>query len=197
MRGCETGVATAWAAAGLIVAAPSAAAGGTAAEKEGKKPGGPPPLVVDEDAPALPGETAKKGPRDRPSPSAADNSACFVCHANFKEESLAASHAKAKVGCVGCHGESTAHRNDEDNVTPPDIMFAKTKIDAACQECHDSHDAPAAKVIARWQQRCPAKSNPKEIVCTDCHGEHQMQVRTVRWDKQTRKLLLSPSAKKN
>ena len=127
MRGCETGVATAWAAAGLIAAALLMAAVGTAAEKEGKQPGGPPPLVVDEDAPALPGETAKKDPRDRSSPSAADNSACFVCHANFKEESLAASHAKAKVGCVGCHGESTAHRNDEDNVTPPTSCLPKQR----------------------------------------------------------------------
>jgi hypothetical protein len=83
-----------------------------------------------------------------------------------------------------------AHRNDEANITPPDILYPSAKIDAACHQCHKAHDAPAAKVIKRWQERCPAKTNPKDILCTDCHGQHRLKLRTVRWDKETRKLLL-------
>ena len=98
-------------------------------------------------------------------------------------------HAKANVGCVKCHGQSVAHRNDEANVTPPEIMYSAAKIDAACRKCHDTHDAAATKVLARWQERCARRLDPKLIVCTDCHGEHRMKVRTVHWDKDTRKLL--------
>ena len=37
---------------------------------------------------------------------------------------MVAVHAKENVGCMKCHGASRAHRNDEDNVTAPDKMFA-------------------------------------------------------------------------
>jgi len=59
-----------------------------------------------------------------------------------------------------------------------------------CAECHEQHDAPARKVIERWQKRCPAKANPKEAVCTDCHYEHRLRSRTVVWDKKTGKLVV-------
>jgi nitrate/TMAO reductase-like tetraheme cytochrome c subunit len=68
-------------------------------------------------------------------------------------------------------------------------MYPAGKIDAACRGCHKSHNAPAAKVIVRWQQRCPAQTDPQEIRCTDCHGEHRLKLRTVRWNKETGKLL--------
>ncbi len=119
----------------------------------------------------------------------ADNQACFVCHANYDEEEMADQHAKANLGCVECHGQSLAHRNDENNITPPDRMFLKEAIDRDCIRCHDTHDAPARKVIARWQERSLGNRDPKEAVCTDCHGAHRLANRTVRWDKKTGKLL--------
>lgn len=120
----------------------------------------------------------------------ADNSACYVCHGNYDGEELALIHAKEDVSCIECHGESLAHRDDEDNVTPPDIMYPTDKIEEKCAECHDSHDVSAREVIVRWQERCPKKTNPKELVCTDCHGQHRLKLRTVRWDKKTRKLII-------
>lgn len=188
--------------AGLVVAAVVFTVGGPgrrelpltanvqAAEKEREKSAGPPPLVVDKTAPLLLDEPPEKDPVDAPLGPVADNSACHVCHTNYEEEPFAVSHAEADVGCVECHGKSYPHRNDEDNVTPPDVIFPPEKIKANCATCHDTHDAPAVEVIARWQQRCPAKSDPKTLLCTDCHGQHRLKLRTVRWDKTTRRLIL-------
>jgi hypothetical protein len=173
----------------LAVPASNLLSPAVAAEAEAPR-AGPPPLVVDPDAPLLleePGEMP-------PAPAAgrvADNQACYVCHANYEDEELAQWHAKADVGCMKCHGASLAHRNDENNTTPPDVMFPPGAIDKNCAECHDMHDAPAAKVIARWQERCPEKTNVKEIVCTDCHGRHRLDFRTVRWDRKTGELISS------
>jgi hypothetical protein len=44
-------------------------------------------------------------------------------------------------------------------------------------------------VITRWQQRCPEKRDVSQIVCTDCHGEHRLKNRTVRWNKTTGDLI--------
>ncbi|MHC4743278.1 MAG: multiheme c-type cytochrome, partial [Planctomycetota bacterium] len=55
----------------------------------------------------------------------ADNSRCYVCHMNFDGEGLSAMHAKHDVSCEDCHGASDEHCSDEDNITPPDKMFAK------------------------------------------------------------------------
>ena len=161
-----------------------------AAERDAEKPSAPPPLKVDQSAPLLldggPGKDAKKAAGT----GQADNAACFVCHGNYRGELLAGVHAQANVGCVKCHGDSFAHRSDENNVTPPDTMYAPAEIAPACAKCHDTHNAPAAKIIARWQEKCPAKTNPADLVCTDCHGEHRMKFRTVWWDKKTRKLVV-------
>ena len=96
----------------------------------------------------------------------ADNYYCYVCHANFEyEEPLAEVHVEAEVGCAECHGPSLAHRSDEDNVTPPDIIYRRSQVDVACVECHTRHEergAPADKPL------------PEDPVCTDCHGEHQI-----------------------
>ncbi len=126
----------------------------------------------------------------------ADNTACFVCHGNLEEEEMVVVHAREDVGCVDCHGPSNAHRDDEDNSTPPDVMFAPGDIGKKCAECHDDHNAPAREVIARWQARCPAKTNPEELVCTDCHGQHRLKFRTVWWDKKTRKLIVRKSGER-
>jgi formate-dependent nitrite reductase cytochrome c552 subunit len=163
-------------------------AGLVGAEKDNKK-SGPPPLKVDKGAPLLLDEAPKPGAGGKPSGPVADNQACHVCHTNYQEEPMAVSHAKANVGCVKCHGESLPHRNDEDNITPPDIIFPAGKIDAACKKCHENHDVAAAKVVARWQERCARRLDPSRVVCTDCHGEHRLKLRTVRWDKETRKLI--------
>ena len=40
-----------------------------------------------------------------------------------------------------------------------------------------------------FQARFPANTDPKKVVCTDCHGEHRLKVRSVSWDKGTGKLL--------
>lgn len=159
-------------------------------EKEGDS-GGLPPLEIDTDEPLLLEEPPLAGTSGSQPASrlVVDNQPCFVCHANYMAEPLAASHARENVGCVDCHGDSFAHRNDENNTTPPDLMYPERQIDRACRNCHKTHDAPATVVIARWQQRCPTKSNPETVVCTDCHGEHRLKLRTVRWDKNTGRLI--------
>jgi hypothetical protein len=146
---------------------------------------GPPPLSLD-------------GYRDEKLPTGRDdslglqeiNGGCYVCHGNYRNEALVQSHAKKKVGCVECHGNSIPHQVDEFHRTPPEKMYAPHNIDTMCRQCHVDHQASARKVIERWQQRCPAKTDPKAIVCTDCHFEHRLSSRTVVWDKKTGKLIL-------
>jgi hypothetical protein len=116
------------------------------------------------------------------------NENCFVCHGNYRGESLVVGHAKQKVGCVQCHGQSLAHQRDEDHRTPPETMYGRESVDAMCQACHQQHDVPAVKVLKRWQQRCPQKADPRQIVCTDCHGDHRLAARKVIWDRKSRKL---------
>lgn len=158
----------------------------------------PPPLKVDRSKPLLLEERKPPAePKKKPTGPVADNSACFVCHTNYQEESLASVHALEDVGCVRCHGASLAHRNDENNTTPPDKMYPAEAIDPACVECHDTHDAPARKVLARWKERCPEKTDFSRVVCTDCHGEHRLKLRTVRWDKKSGKLLAAGSSSGN
>ncbi len=143
-----------------------------------------PPLslegFLDEKLPEAPAEKPKMK---------ADNQSCYVCHDNYQEEELVVSHGVEDVGCIDCHGKSFAHRDDEDNITPPEVMYPRAKINACCQDCHDMHDVSATDVIARWQERDLSKLAPKELVCTDCHGSHRLKRRMVRWDKQTGKLL--------
>jgi hypothetical protein len=117
------------------------------------------------------------------------NENCFVCHGNYRSEPLVLGHAKEKVGCIKCHGLSLPHQRDEDHRTPPDNIYARETIDAMCRACHEDHDVPAVKVLKRWQERCPRKTEPKQVVCTDCHNEHRLTARSVVWDKKTRKLV--------
>lgn len=178
--------ATGWFFAGASLPCAKAGEPGPAATGESSRPK-PPPLsldgLLDEKLPeAKPTEKTQGKPK-------ADNFACYVCHGNYEGEELADIHAKEGYGCVKCHGESLAHRDDEDHLTPPDVMFPAEKIDPGCAECHDTHDAPAKKVIERWQQRCPQKSKPEQLVCTDCHGKHRLEKRVIRWDKTTGKII--------
>lgn len=102
----------------------------------------------------------------------ADNSRCFVCHINFVEDKLTSMHAKADIGCEHCHGASDAHCSDEDNITPPDIMYPAEKINSFCKSCHPD-----------------AKLGGDKKYCTDCHGEHRLSHRTRKWDKATGELI--------
>jgi len=172
---------------GFTAVSPAVAADSSPARSAGKA-GALPPLKVDRSAPLLLDEPAPKKPSKSKGP-VADNHSCFVCHANYQDESMAVVHAEANVGCMKCHGESIAHRNDENNITPPGTMYPAEKIDAACVACHETHDAPAKKVLALWMERSAKRLVPDEIVCTDCHGEHRLKLRTVRWDKRTGRLL--------
>ncbi|HEX42248.1 MAG TPA: hypothetical protein ENN81_09330, partial [Phycisphaerales bacterium] len=71
----------------------------------------PPALVVDMSAPLLLEEPVAT----RAGTSGAKNQACLVCHGNYASEQLALIHAKVDVTCSTCHGESVAHKNDENN----------------------------------------------------------------------------------
>ena len=117
------------------------------------------------------------------------NAACYVCHLTFVHEELSVVHKAEKVTCIECHGLSAGHANDEDiGATPPDVVYKRERIDAACRECHEGHDVSAAAVLARFFER---KLKPEPAaVCTDCHGQHRLKLRTVWWDKKTRKLII-------
>lgn len=100
----------------------------------------------------------------------ADNARCLVCHLNFKEEQLARRHQQAGIGCERCHGESSAHTSDEDNVTPPDIVYATRAVNPLCLKCHpEERLRPKHQAAALKQQHCTA-----------CHGKHRLPVRSQR-----------------
>jgi predicted CXXCH cytochrome family protein len=151
---------------------------------DGRALAGAPPLDIskylDEKLPEAPKDKVKLK---------VDNFACYVCHGNYDGEELVVSHGVEAIGCIDCHGKSYEHRNDEDNITPPDKMYPLESVDKMCGDCHDMHDAPARKVLEKWQERCPEKTNPKEIFCTDCHYQHRLERRTVRWNKKTGELI--------
>ncbi len=125
-------------------------------------------------------------PADKP-PDPADNSYCYVCHANYEQEEMTKEHVPFGVGCETCHGESDKHSGDEDGLTPPDIMFPREKINSACMaECHSRDDLVASG--NHDELFVDAKKTDK--TCTECHAEkHRLKVRTRIWDKATRKLL--------
>jgi hypothetical protein len=188
---------SAWIAAGVMVVMAFSFWFALAADESAGTARKPPPLKVDKTAPLLLEELPPGNELVDPEKPRADNSACFVCHSNFQDELIVTAHAKDDIGCIKCHGASVAHRNDEDNVTAPDKMFASVRIDKACRECHEDHNASARKVIKMFQTRFPAGTHPETVVCTDCHGEHRLKVRSVHWDKNTGKLLAhNPEAAK-
>ena len=116
----------------------------------------------------------------------ANNSRCHVCHINYEEEKFAIKHARNDISCETCHGESDAHCGDEDNITPPDIIFAKEKINPSCLHCHDAQMLKEHKV----HRKVLDGTATKKRYCTDCHGKtHRLKYRTRRWDKNTRKLI--------
>jgi len=110
----------------------------------------------------------------------ADNSRCFVCHINYIQEDIAVIHARADVGCAGCHGESDEHIADESwasggNGTPPDTMYPRPKINPFCMGCHTKDK------IDTEQHKPLFAANPAEKYCTDCHGNHRLADRKCKW----------------
>jgi hypothetical protein len=87
-----------------------------------------PPLLLDE--PPLLLDNGNDEELPPPEGPVADNSRCHVCHINYADEKLAVRHARANISCEQCHGTSDAHCSDEDNITPPDIMFPLQKINS-------------------------------------------------------------------
>ena len=142
-----------------------------------------PALVVDKNAPLLLDETSESEKVN--TEAEAKNATCYVCHANYGEESLAQSHAKNNIGCTNCHGESIAHKNDENHLTPPDRMYAADTIDQACQHCHTGHDVQPMEVVRRWRQHID--DTKSDIRCEKCHESHDVPAVDVirKWQKQT------------
>lgn len=126
-------------------------------------------------------------------PEPADNSYCYVCHRNFEKETLTRKHTPLGIGCEKCHGLSERHSSDEDGITPPQIMYSKAQILPFCLGCHptekimrvDSH--ASFRGMTKESKEKPVDGNV--VVCTDCHGEHSLKVRTRRWDKESGKLV--------
>ena len=130
----------------------------------------PAPLLLD-DAPVAPA---------RPEGSA-DNTRCEVCHLNLAQEDLAVTHARAGVGCAGCHGQSDAHIADESwasggNGTAPERMFPRPSIDAFCMGCH-----PKDKLLDVEDHKPALAEGAEAKVCVDCHGKHRIPLRRCRW----------------
>lgn len=122
------------------------------------------------------------------------NEFCSACHYGFDEEELAANHRKAGIGCERCHGESERHRSDEANVTPPEIMYPKDKINPTCMMCHPRHEIKHVKshdlFLAGADTIFDTDSDSPKLYCTTCHAKkHRINVRSVRWNKATGELL--------
>ena len=123
------------------------------------------------------------------------NQFCSACHYGFSDEELARTHEKAGIGCERCHGESERHRSDENNITPPEIMYPKTKINPTCMMCHPRHEI--SNIASHNELLSGAKTvfdsadeGSNQIYCTDCHArQHRINVRTIRWNKETGELI--------
>jgi hypothetical protein len=123
------------------------------------------------------------------------NQFCSACHYGFMDEELARTHERAGIGCERCHGESDRHRSDENNATPPQIMYPKSRINPTCMMCHPRHEinrvASHKKLLTGARTVFDsAEQKGDQIYCTDCHAKsHHINVRTIRWNKQTGELI--------
>jgi hypothetical protein len=123
------------------------------------------------------------------------NQFCSACHYGFSDEELALAHEKAGIGCERCHGESERHRSDENNITPPEIMYPKANINPTCMMCHPRHEI--SNIASHNELLSGAKTvfdsadeGGDQIYCTDCHArQHRINVRTIRWNKETGELI--------
>ena len=106
-----------------------------------------------------------------------DNGLCLVCHVNFAEGDSIAGHISQGITCAHCHGISADHMNDESMMTPPDILYGRTEVEAMCKQCHDAeHKNPEAveAFIQKWggRKRENGRNVTEDSICTDCHGLH-------------------------
>lgn len=135
-------------------------------------------------------------PNAKPEATFVANPFCYACHADFDEEKLVVGHKVAGIGCERCHGESLRHRSDEANITPPEIMYPKERINPSCMMCHPRHEIrqveshrPILEANVSILETTPPDGHARKY-CTDCHGqEHRMKTRTTQWDKCTGKLV--------
>jgi Zn finger protein HypA/HybF involved in hydrogenase expression len=155
-----------------------------------------PPTADPNNHKEAPAEKAGRNVEKRSTSSFVANPFCEACHADFDEEELAVNHMAFGIGCERCHGESFRHRSDEANVTPPEILYQKEKINPTCMMCHPRHDIQDVKdhrpllEAARNAFGSPPSSESVKKYCTDCHGsKHRMKRRTIQWDKGTGALL--------
>ncbi len=116
----------------------------------------------------------------QPTGAVADNSRCFVCHVNYMQEDIAVTHARANLGCTHCHGECDEHIADESwasggNGTAPDMMYTREKINPFCMGCH-----PKDKIDTEQHKSLFADTTGKKV-CTDCHGNHRLEIRRCKW----------------
>jgi len=155
-------------------------------------------LSVGTGVPVVSTVAATQEPDKKAASSFVANSFCLACHIDFDEEELALQHEILGIGCERCHGESRRHRSDEANITPPEIMYPKERVNPACMSCHPRQDLRDRKDhqpileagLSVFEEATPVGKDAKPY-CTDCHGsKHRvMRVRTTHWDKATGALL--------
>jgi hypothetical protein len=158
----------------------------------GQKTSPPPLLVLEEDEPLLLDEPDINGADSAALQAQHDtsiNARCYVCHVNYKQDPFVQWHLNKNIGCVKCHGESPEHIADEANLTPPEIMYWPSRVGFSCYWCHPRHDVPVREVIARWLERGLDQTNPNRVLCTQCHGAHRLNLRTIIWNKRTGALI--------
>ncbi|MDD4870406.1 MAG: cytochrome c3 family protein [Kiritimatiellae bacterium] len=161
--------------------------------------GAPPPLKVDKSAPLLLDEPvqAKSGSKKTAKQPLTPKSMCYDCHGTYQDDPFSVTHVNKGILCVECHGESEAHKSDEGNITPPEVMYPRDAIMAKCRECHTIRNVVVFTNIVRRHDGSLRRIKTNDVVCTDCHGRHLMNVRTVHWDKKTGKLVDSEGSENN
>jgi hypothetical protein len=116
----------------------------------------------------------------------ADNSYCLVCHNNYRREKLVKVHEPVGISCETCHGISDKHSEDEDSLVPPDVLFERSKISLFCGQCHQQDELIESD---ECHKKFFAGKLDAEKTCLSCHGmEHELKVRTRRWNKVTREV---------
>jgi len=131
-------------------------------------------VMIETSSPVIADESGDAEEEENP---LTQNLGCYVCHMTYVSEPLATVHAKNGVGCVKCHGTSADHANDEDiGATKPEIYFAdRDKIDPSCRKCHETHNAPPEKIVARFIEREISATELDDLNCTGCHGMHRIE----------------------
>lgn len=187
LRSCS-----AWLAAGLLVAgvgcarikpAQTAGLGSSQAtpQNTGEESKSAPNAVSRQSTGEQPLLLADEVPETQPAEdSGADNSRCHVCHANYIQEVLAVTHARANIGCVNCHGQSDNHIADESwtsggNGTPPDKIYTLPMVNPLCLSCH------AREKIDTAPHQALFSGTTEKKYCTDCHGSHRLARRKCKW----------------